>query len=296
MSWLEAIVVTDAGHRLEVEAALNRAGALALTLRDAGDRPVLEPPPGATPVWPRTEVIGLFPERTDPERLSAQLRLSLAPGAVEAYRHREIAERDWARAALEDWVPLSFGERLCVCPTHLSPPGDPQATVWLDPGLAFGTGTHASTALCLEALARLELTGRRVLDYGCGSGILSLAALKLGAVEAWAVDHDPQALAATRANAERNSVAERLRVVPAGEPLAIRADLVAANILPGALIALAPMLAALAAPGARLLLSGILADQAAAVRRAYQGAFGRWRTHRHGDWVLLDAERFEGEA
>ncbi len=291
LGWLEAIVITSAGHREDVESALNYAGALAVTLRDAGNRPLLEPTPGATPGWPQTEVIGLFPECTDPDRLRACLGRALAPEALAGYRHRRLAERDWQREGLKDFVPLTFGGRLCVCPTHLSPPGDFQATVWLDPGLAFGTGTHASTSLCLEALAGLELAGQKLLDYGCGSGILSLAALKLGAVEAWAVDHDPQALAATRANAERNAVGERLRAVPSGEPLGVRADVVVANILADTLIALAPTLAALAAPGARLLLSGILADQASAVRRAYQPAFGRWRTRRRDDWVLLGARR-----
>ncbi len=291
MGWLEATVTTSARHRRDVESTMTELGALAVTLTDAGDAPLLEPPAGSTPVWPEMRVTGLFPERTDRDRLRALIRRRLPAGAIRRYRQRRLGERDWERAWLEDFGPLSFGDRLCICPTGQQPPGEFAALVRLDPGLAFGTGSHPTTALCLEALAELDLEGCRVLDYGCGSGILAVSALKLGAAEAWAVDNDPQALTAARANAERNRVAERLHLADSAESLPHRANLVVANILTRVLCALAPSLGRLAQPGAPLLLSGILADQVPEVRRAYEPRFTHWRTVERDNWVLLRGRR-----
>lgn len=268
MSWLEAHVRTDPAHAAQVEAALEAAGAVSVTLVDAADDPVLEPQPGATPLWAQVRVTGLFDGAAGADALRAALGASLpADGAL---RVEPLEEQVWERAWLEHFRPMRFGRRLWVIPggqTAELAAGD--VAVALDPGLAFGTGTHATTALCLEWLDSIDLAGRRVIDVGCGSGILAVAALKLGAAEAVAIDHDPQALLATRENAARNGVTERLTVIGADAPPSEPADVVVANILAGTLIELAPRILAMVRPGGRLALSGILAEQTDAVAAAY---------------------------
>jgi ribosomal protein L11 methyltransferase len=205
-------------------------------------------------------------------------------------------DRDWERAWLTDWKSMRFGRRLWVCPTAADLPDDPNAVVVrLDPGLAFGTGTHPTTALCLQILASLPISGRSVIDYGCGSGILGIAALKLGAVHVTAVDLDPQALLATRDNAARNGVASNIDVLVAGVP-GIEASLrpaycVMANILAGPLIELAPKLMAACEPDGHLLLSGLLKTQAYAVRAAYAAAFDKVQVIERDDWCCIYARR-----
>jgi ribosomal protein L11 methyltransferase len=237
---------------------------------DAADQPVLEPAPGETPLWPHVRVTGLFDDAGGAAALQNHLRTALGPGLSNAVRIEPLADQVWERTWLDHFHPMRFGRRLWVVPggqTRDLNAGD--VAVELDPGLAFGTGTHPTTALCLEWLDGLDLAGRRVIDVGCGSGILAIAALKLGATHAVAIDHDPQALLATRENAARNGVAERLAVLGTDAPGPAPADVVVANILAGTLIALAPRIAAMVARGGRLALSGILADQAEGVLAAY---------------------------
>ena len=271
MSWLQAHVLTDPAHAPGVEAALAAAGAVSVTLLDAEDQPVLEPAPGETPLWPHVRVTGLFDDAEGAAALQDQLRTALGSALREAIRIEPLADQVWERAWLDHFHPMRFGRRLWVVPGGQTVElGTGDVALELDPGLAFGTGTHPTTALCLEWLDGLDLAGRRVIDVGCGSGILAIAALKLGAAHAVAIDHDPQALLATRENAMRNGVAERLSVLGTDAPGPAPADVVVANILAGTLIELAPRIAAMVAPRGRLALSGILADQAEGVLAAYR--------------------------
>jgi ribosomal protein L11 methyltransferase len=267
MSWLQAHVHTDPDHAAQVEAALAAAGAVSVTLLDAADEAVLEPAPGETPLWAQTRVTGLFEGPRDVDALRVALKAALAvDGRIQI---EPLRDQVWERAWLEHFRPMRFGRRLRVIPGgQTADLAEGDVAVELDPGLAFGTGTHPTTALCLDWLDGLDLAARRVIDLGCGSGILAIAALKLGAASAVAIDHDPQALLATWENAARNGVAERLEVAGADAPPAT-ADVVVANILAGTLIELAPRIVAMVRRGGRLALSGILADQVEEVAAAY---------------------------
>ncbi len=272
--------------------ALLAAGALAVTFTDAGDNPILEPPPGTTPLWEQVCVTGLFAGDADPEVAWLALAAALAPAALPAGRWTELGERPWAELWRAHFRPRHCGGRLWICPSWCPPPDPAAINLRLDPGLAFGTGEHPTTALCLEWLAGEPLAGARVLDYGCGSGILAIAACLLGAAAATAVDIDPQALAATRANARHNAIADARLAV--GEPEALAAaghDVILANILANPLIELAPRIAALAAPGARLCLSGILEEQATAVAAAYRPWFAIGPPVLRDAWARLTGTR-----
>lgn len=249
---------------------LQAQGAQAVSFIDAQDDPVLEPGPGETPLWKDTVTLGLFPDRSDLAPVIASLREQLPDGASLQIGSELVEDQDWVRVWLEDCPPLKFGERLWVCPREKRVDEPGTATLLLDPGLAFGTGTHPSTALCLDWLATHDPRGWQVLDYGCGSGILAIAALKLGAARAVAYDIDPQALTATRDNTQVNGVRERLVAVePGDEFVPFPADLVLANILARPLIELAPLLASSVARGGRIVLAGLLERQADDVRAAY---------------------------
>jgi ribosomal protein L11 methyltransferase len=278
-----------------VEAALEASGALSITFVDRGNEPVLEPQVGEMRLWSETLVRALYGATGDATRDAAgrlgQLIAALGPQAVQHARVRGVEDQAWERAWLADWKPLRFGPRLWVCPTEAPAPEQPDAiVVRLDPGLAFGTGTHPTTALCLETLAGLDLAGRSVIDYGCGSGLLGIAALKLGAASVLAIDLDPQALLASADNAARNGVGRQLRTAAPGAPLA-PADVVMANILAGTLIDLTGTLAAACAPRATLLLSGILSTQAGTVAAAYAAHFEPLRTTHREDWCCLEVRR-----
>jgi ribosomal protein L11 methyltransferase len=276
-----------------VEAALLDAGAHSITLLDGGDEPVLEPRPGEVRLWSDTRVCALFDDANDPLRSLSQLAAALGSGLLSAARIRAVADQAWERAWMADWKSTRFGGRLWVCPTAAEAPAPADAVVVrLDPGLAFGTGTHPTTALCLEAVDALGWSGRSVIDYGCGSGILCIAALQLGAAAAVGVDIDPQALTATRMNAARNGVAERLVVQEPGAALA-PADALLANILAGPLIELRPVLAGACKPGAELVLSGILENQLDSIVAAYRPWFHIGGVTRRDDWCCIRARRME---
>ncbi|CAL1238888.1 methyltransferase for 50S ribosomal subunit protein L11 [Candidatus Methylocalor cossyra] len=261
-------------------------GALSVTLEDAGDQPLFEPKPGETPLWKKTRVIALFAEGVDEAGVRATLMAAFG-GGISTWESATLEDRVWERAWLEHFRPMRFGRRLWVCPSGFEPPEPEAVNLCLDPGLAFGTGTHPTTALCLEWLDGQTLSGKTVLDYGCGSGILAIAALKLGANRAYGVDIDPQALTASADNARKNGVASRLRLsTPAGLP-ALGADLVLANILAGPLVALADQLVGQLRPGGDLVLSGLLAAQAEAVRAAYQGQIQFAAPVIREGWALL---------
>jgi len=278
----------------EVEAALLELGADSITFVDRCDDPVLEPKPGEMRLWSDTLVRALFQEAgrgTGRTRNLERLAARLGPEFSAAARVKAVENQDWERVWLADWKSMRFGRRLWVCPTAAELPDDPDAVVVrLDPGLAFGTGTHPTTALCLQILDSLPVTGRNVIDYGCGSGILGLAALKLGAAHVTAVDLDPQALLATRDNATRNGVSPRIDVQGIDGALQA-AYCVMANILAGPLIELAPKLTAACEPGGYLLLSGLLKTQAYAVKAAYAGAFDKVQVVERDDWCCIYARR-----
>ena len=288
---------------------------------------MLEPKPGEIRLWSDTLVRALFQQAADPTTnvdatagVDAKAAVYTVPDAavtanadsmlnIEATAHvehlasrlgphiaqtarvRPVANQDWERVWLIDWKSMRFGRRLWVCPTAAAAPEDPEAVVVrLDPGLAFGTGTHPTTALCLQILDALPLSGRTLIDYGCGSGILGLAALKLGAAHVIAVDLDPQALLATRENAIRNDVSSAIEVQ--GVPATLRpVSCVVANILAGPLIELAPLLTAACEPGGDLLLSGLLKTQAYAVKAAYTSSFDMVRVVGRDDWCCIHARR-----
>jgi ribosomal protein L11 methyltransferase len=286
MPFLQLTLSIGSADPAPFEDALLAAGAASITLEDAGDDPVLEPPPGATPLWPRVRVKALFDSATDAD----VLRSSFPDATLE-----HIADRAWEREWLKDFRPMRFGRRLWVCPGGQRPQLD-QSTgapclIELDPGLAFGTGTHPTTALCLDWLDGASLPGKFVVDYGCGSGVLAIAALKLGAAAALAIDIDPQALLATRDNAARNQVAERLTVTGPGEASTRPTDILLANILAEPLIELAPAFADGVVPGGCVVLSGILRSQATPVASRYAPWFDMSPATFRDDWALLHGVR-----
>lgn len=285
------LVIELPGRELaRAEEACRGLGAIALMLADAGDEPLLEPAPGETPLWQDVRLRALFDAGENPALLAATLAAVLGlPTSAVAVEH--VEDRVWEREWLKDFRPMRFGRRLWVCPAGQAP-GNAAATVLqLDPGLAFGTGTHPTTALCLEWLDGAVQGGERVLDYGCGSGILALAALLLGARTASAFDIDPQALQATRENAVKNGLADRIEVTGRTEDLGRGFDIVLANILSGPLIALAPGLAARTRTGGALVLAGLLERQSGEVAQAYQPWFDIGPVAERDGWTLLAGRR-----
>ena len=290
MPFLQLTIDLRADEAERFESACFEVGALSVSLADAGDAPILEPRPGETPLWREVQLTALFEAERDPQQIIEQLR-GASRGASHDYRFDAVADRAWEREWLKDFRPLRFGRRLWVCPHGQSPPDAAAiAVVWLDPGLAFGTGTHPTTAMCLEWLDATDLHDRDVIDFGCGSGILGIAALKLGARSVLGVDIDPQALTATVDNARRNDVFDHIRVAApddAYEP----ADVLVANILSDPLIELAPRFAALVRSGGRIALCGILESQAASVTLAYAPWFDMRAFATRDSWVCLNGER-----
>ena len=286
MPFLQLTVSIGSADPTPFEDALLAAGATSITLEDAGDDPVLEPPPGSTPLWPRVRIKALFESAADPDTLRA-----LFPNAT----FERIADRAWEREWLKDFRPMRFGQRLWICPGGQRPPPDESTDaaclIELDPGLAFGTGTHPTTALCLEWLDSAPLHGKFVVDYGCGSGVLAIAALKLGAATALAIDIDLQALIATRENAARNQVAERLTVAVPNEAPRGPAEVLLANILAEPLLELASAFAERVEAGGSIVLSGILRSQAAPVASRYAAWFDMRPATIRDDWALLHGVR-----
>ena len=268
--WLQFVFSLGKLDPDSVEQIFNRHGACSVTLSDAGDDPVLEPAAGATPLWSDTSITGLFPAGTDIEALRNDLLDSLAVADLPKHRVEMLENRAWEREWLKDFGPMRFGERLWISPGDSTVSQQDAVIIQLDPGLAFGTGTHATTALCLEWLDGLAVKGRTILDYGCGSGVLAIAGLKLGCASAVAMDIDPQALTATRQNAEQNGVAGQLRVLGSAAQIEGSFDIVVANILAGPLVEFAESVTSTVAANGMLALSGVLCEQAAAVMAAYE--------------------------
>ncbi len=250
---------------------MEETGALSVTFLDAQDTPVFEPLPGETRLWGDTDILALYDAEADTNFIIDQIKASNMLADDFAYKVEQLEDKDWEREWMENFHPMKFGERLWICPSWRDIPEPDAVNVMLDPGLAFGTGTHPTTALCLEWLEGLDLTGKTVIDFGCGSGILAIAAIKLGAEKVIGIDIDPQALQASRDNAERNGVAEQLEVyLPQNQPEGLIADVVVANILAGPLRELAPVIKGLVKPNGDLAMSGVLDTQAEDVANYYR--------------------------
>jgi len=291
MAWIQIHIITDRPSVPLVELLLEGLGALSITMGDAEDEPMLEPALGTTPLWHQTQVTGLFPEDSNPEQLSREIRNGLPATAPFELGVERLADQVWERVWMDDFHPMCFGQRLWIAPDGQQP-DDPNAiTVHLDPGLAFGTGTHPTTALCLNWLDQADVAGSSVIDFGCGSGILSVAALLLGAGKVTAVDHDPQALQATADNAEKNQVLNKLTILDSGQPLTNMADITLANILATTLIELEPLLAAHTKSGGQIILSGILEEQTDSVITAFADNFQIQSPATREGWVLLHGLR-----
>jgi ribosomal protein L11 methyltransferase len=270
MDWRQFVMDLETLHPESVEEIFARHGACSTTLSDAGDKPVLEPAPGETPLWQDVRITGLFTADTNFDALRADLMASLGLDTLPDHEVSDLADRDWEREWLKDFAPMKFGSRLWICPGDSDVDDADAVVVRLDPGLAFGTGTHPTTALCLEWLDGLDLRNCKMLDYGCGSGVLAIAALLLGSDRAMAMDIDDQAVRATIDNALRNDVRDRLGVSNHAGGIAGEFDVVVANILAGPLIALAESIAGHVKGGCLLALSGILSEQVEEVLSAYR--------------------------
>jgi ribosomal protein L11 methyltransferase len=290
MPYLALSIELGALDAERVEAACFASGALAVTYSDARDDAILEPALGTQPLWPSTQLQALYSEAADPALLSLVLAASLGiePAAISS---TTVADRIWEREWLRDFKAMRFGRRLWVCPHHERVTAPDARIVALDPGLAFGTGTHPSTALCLEWLDRELPEGAAVIDFGCGSGILALAAARLGARQVSAFDIDPQALLATTENAAANGLSTEIRVCASIAELPARTDILLANILAGTLETLAGQFAHWLKPGGRLLLAGILTEQVDAVTGAYAPWFDIQLAGERQGWVALEGIR-----
>jgi ribosomal protein L11 methyltransferase len=298
MPWLELSLTVRAPEQPGVEEALDDLGALSITLQDADaetpdEQAIFEPGVGELPLWPTITLNALFEAGTDRRGLSEALADLLPWLEPEQIGFRDVEDQDWERVWMDQFKPMRFGERLWIYPWNIEPPVEDESlvVVRLDPGLAFGTGTHPTTALCLEWLDGMDLAGRTVLDYGCGSGVLAIAALKLGAAHAIGVDNDPQALTASHDNAERNGVADQLGVYLPQDFVATPADVLIANILAGPLSELAPAFAAASKPGAPFALSGILQGQHEDLLVRYAEWFDDLSIATREDWVRISGIR-----
>lgn len=283
---------TTGAQAEELGDALMENGAVSVTFQDTHDNPVFEPLPGETRLWGDTDVIALFDAETDMHEVIAGLEPHPLLGTGFPHKIEQIEDKDWEREWMDNFHPMRFGQRLWICPSWRDVPEPEAVNVMLDPGLAFGTGTHPTTALCLSWLDGLDLTGKTVIDFGCGSGILAIAALKLGAASAIGIDIDPQAIQASRANAERNGVSERLSLfLPHEQPADLSADVVVANILAGPLRELAPLIGVLPVTGGHLGLSGVLASQAVSVCEAYEEKFALDPVAEKEEWCRITGIR-----
>lgn len=290
MPWIQIRINATAKTADKVSNMLLGRGAQAVTFMDAKDVPVYEPMPGETPLWGETEVMGLFDAETDPAPTIAFFQQIF--GEDVGYKVEQLEDKDWVREWMDHFHPMQFGERLWICPSWRDVPNPDAVNVMLDPGLAFGTGTHPTTALCLQWLDGLDLAGKTVVDFGCGSGILGIAALKLGAARVIGIDIDPQAIQASRDNAMRNGVADQIELyLPTDQPQDVEADVVVANILAGPLRELAPLIAGHGKAGSLMALSGVLESQAPELETIYGQWFEMDPTAVKEEWCRLSGRK-----
>ncbi|AWL13300.1 Ribosomal protein L11 methyltransferase [Saliniradius amylolyticus] len=287
MSWIQLTIRTEQDRAEAIGDSLSELGAQAVTFVDAKDTPVYEPKPGEVHYWPNTEVIGLFDAEDDTDIVIAALQNDFGQQQPLAYTLNPLEDKDWEREWMDNFHPIQFGKRLWICPSWRDIPDPDAVNVMLDPGVAFGTGTHPTTALCLRWLDSLDLTDKTVVDFGCGSGILGIAALKLGAKRVIGIDIDPQALEASQANAERNGVGDQIELyLPENQPQ-FEADVVVANILAGPLRELQSVITDYCHPVGVLALSGILVEQAEEIEQLYARDFILEPVQTEGDWAMV---------
>lgn len=292
MTWQQLSVTCQADQLTLVEDLMLELGALSISFRDAGDEPIYEPLPGDSRVWSESVVTATFAADSDPEALQQLLAVGLPQKLAQSVTHDSFQDRDWELAYRQHFKPIRCAPNLWIVPTWIDPP-DPAATIIrLDPGLAFGTGGHPTTALCLEWLATQALDGLELIDFGCGSGILAIAAIKLGAGRVHAVDIDPQALDACQSNMAINSVADTAiqRYLPDRFDRQ-GCDLLIANILAGPLLELLDQFVQLVRPGGSILLSGILESQLHEVQSAYSKYFAMQPARQRDEWVCIAGQR-----
>lgn len=286
MGWIQLRVNGTAESAEHIGDLMSAQGALSITFLDSKDTPIFEPLPGETRLWGETDIMGLWQADADVNSILTYLKQHL--GEMR-YKVEALEDKDWERAWMENFHPMCFGERLWICPSWKPVPDPDAVNVMLDPGLAFGTGTHPTTSLCLQWLDGLDLSGKTIIDFGCGSGILAIAALKLGAARAIGIDIDPQAIEASQANAERNGVAEKLELYLTDDAPDVAGDILVANILAGPLTELAPAIAARTQPGGLLALSGLLNTQTEKVCDAYKPWFTQFDVAEKEEWIRVCA-------
>jgi ribosomal protein L11 methyltransferase len=291
MPWIQLTLSSDEAHARALGDVLMANGAQAVTYRDGKDAPIFEPGPGEVQLWDHTLVTGLFEADYNMAALVKRLRQVKYLGPDFNYKTDPLEDKDWEREWMDNFKPIQFAPRLWVVPSWHQAPDPAAANILLDPGMAFGTGTHPTTALCLQWLAEQDLAGKTVVDFGCGSGILGIAALKLGAARCVGIDIDRQALKATVDNAERNGVADKFEVYLPSEQPSMQADVVVANVLAGPLQELAPVILDYVGKPGVLAMSGILTRQADAVMAAYEPAIHFAELRENDEWVLLHGAR-----
>lgn len=288
MSWLQISVTSDENTAPQIADFFSDTGALSVTYLDAEDVPIYEPALNETKIWGKTVIVALYELDHQPELIRTALFAKFPQSPLFNWQTEVLEDQDWERAWMEYYQPMKFADKLWVCPTGQENHEQGTVCLTLDPGLAFGTGTHPTTALCLEWLAGHDLTDKIVIDYGCGSGILAVAAVLLGAKHSHAIDIDPQAITATLANAQKNQVTEKISCYLPEQFTPLAADVVLANILAKPLIELAPAIIELLKPHGQLVLSGILNDQADTVRAAYATKIAMNPVVSQEDWCRLD--------
>ena len=291
MPWLQLKFETHPDLAERLSELLEAAGASAVTLQDAADQPLFEPPPGATPLWKQILISGLFEADANIQQILADIEQALGNTPLPNWTLNPLEDKDWVRAWMEDYRPMRFGERLWIVPSTFEPPQPEAVNILLDPGLAFGTGTHPTTAMCLHWLDAHPPVDQAVIDYGCGSGILAIAACRLGARSALAIDNDPQALLATRDNAQLNQVADHIQARLPNAPPETPAPLLLANILASPLHALAPQFADYVHADGQLVLSGIIESQAEALIQRYRPWFDMSLYRQEEEWICLHGHR-----
>ncbi|MDR9826406.1 50S ribosomal protein L11 methyltransferase [Vibrio sp. FNV 38] len=293
MPWIQIkLNATNTSAEQISDMLMEETGALSVTFLDAHDTPIFEPLPGETRLWGDTDILALYDAEADTAFILSQIKNSGLLAENFAHKVEQLEDKDWEREWMDNFHPIKFGERLWICPSWRDIPDPDAINVMLDPGLAFGTGTHPTTALCLEWLEGLDLSGKTVIDFGCGSGILAIAAIKLGAEKVVGIDIDPQALLASKDNAERNGVADQLEVfLPQDQPQDFIADVVVANILAAPLRELSPIIKGLVKPSGVLAMSGVLDTQAEDVANYYRDEFNIDPIAAKSEWCRISGQK-----
>ncbi|QMW15036.1 50S ribosomal protein L11 methyltransferase [Pseudoalteromonas sp. MT33b] len=291
MAWIQIRINANADNAEMISDLLMDTGSASVTYVDAKDTPIYEPKLGTVQLWADTTVIGLYDANHDMDSVVAVLKAEPTLADKLVYKIEQLEDKDWEREWMDNFHPIKFGERLWICPSWRDIPEPDAVNVLLDPGLAFGTGTHATTALCLKWLESQDLTGKTVVDFGCGSGILGIAAIKLGAERMIGIDIDPQAIEASRDNAERNGVADKLEVyLPEDQP-DFSADVVVANILAQPLKELHEVILGLLKPNGKIAMSGILEEQAQSVADVYAPFLALDEIVVEGEWTRVSGTK-----